>query len=63
LAKLKGQKSVQIGSAIFSLAPGASTTLKVKLSTKAKELLQSKGHLKAKGMGTGIHAHAVQLKL
>jgi hypothetical protein len=63
LAKLKGRKSVPIGSATFSLAPGSSTTLKVKLNAKAMQLLKSKGHLKVKGVGAGIHAHAVQLKL
>jgi hypothetical protein len=63
LAKLEGHRSVPIGSATFSLAPGSSTTLKVKLSTKAKQLLKSKGHLKAKGVGSGIQARAVQLKM
>jgi hypothetical protein len=63
LAKLKGRKNVPIGGATFSLAPGSSTTLKIKLSAKARQLLKSKGHLRAKGVGAGIHAHAVQLKL
>ncbi|MFL5900784.1 MAG: InlB B-repeat-containing protein [Solirubrobacterales bacterium] len=63
LAKLKGQKRVPIGSATFSLVPNSSTTLKVKLSAKAVQLLKSQGHLRAKGIGAGIHAHAVQLRL
>jgi hypothetical protein len=62
LAKLKG-KSVAIGGATFSLAPGISTTLKVTLSAKATQLLKSAGHLKARVTGAGIHTHAVQLKL
>jgi hypothetical protein len=62
LAKLKGNKSVPIGSATFSLAPGSSTVLKVKLSAKAQQLLKAKGRLKTKTVGTGIRAHAVQLK-
>src|SRR4051794_20068534 len=37
----QAKKSVVIGSATFSLAPGASTTLKVKLSARAKQLLKS----------------------
>jgi hypothetical protein len=63
LAKLKGHKSAPIGSATFSLAPGSSTILKIKLKARAMQLLESKGGLKVKGVGAGIHAHAVQLKL
>jgi hypothetical protein len=63
LAKLKGKKSVAIGSATFSLAPGLSTTLKIKLSAKAKQLLKKAGQLRATVTGAGIHSHAVQLKL
>ncbi len=63
LARLNGHKRVPIGSATFSLASGSSTTLKIKLSAKATQLLKSKGHLKAKGVGAGIEAHAVQLRL
>jgi Divergent InlB B-repeat domain len=63
LAKLKGKKSVAIGSATFSLAPNASTTVMIKLSARATQLLKSKGYLKAQGAGTGINAHAVRLTL
>ena len=64
LAKLdKGKKRLPIGSATFSLAPGSSTVLKVKLSVKAKQALKSKGRLKAKGMGAGIQAQTIQLTL
>ncbi len=61
-AKLKGKKSSAIGSATFSLAPGNSTTLKVKLSAKAKQALKGTGHLKARVTGAGISPHAVRLK-
>ncbi|HET7485871.1 MAG TPA: hypothetical protein VFJ64_10925 [Solirubrobacterales bacterium] len=60
-AKLAG-KSKAIGSASFALAPGAATTLKVKLSAKALQLLKGKGKLAARVSGTGIGAHAVKLK-
>jgi Divergent InlB B-repeat domain len=64
LARLdKGKKRLPIGSATFSLAPGSSTVLKVKLSVKAKQALKSKGRLKAKGMGAGIQAQTIQLTL
>ena len=62
LAKLKGKKSTAIGSATFSLASGSSTTLKVKLSAKAKQVLKSTGRLKARVTGAGISPHAVRLK-
>jgi hypothetical protein len=60
-AKLGG-KSTAIGAASFSLAPGSSTTLKVKLSAAAKQALKSAGKLKARVSGAGIAAHAVRLK-
>jgi hypothetical protein len=61
-AKLGG-KSTAIGTASFSLAPGASTTLKVPLSAKARKALRGAGKLKAKVSGTGITGpHAVALK-
>jgi hypothetical protein len=64
-AKLNGRGggSTAIGGATFSLAPGSSTTLKIKLSAKAKQLLSSAGQLKARVAGAGIQARAVQLKL
>jgi hypothetical protein len=64
-AKLKGKGggSAAIGSATFSLASGSSTTLKVKLSAGAKQLLNSAGQLKARVTGAGIRARAVRLKL
>jgi hypothetical protein len=63
LAKLGGKKSVVIGSATFALAPGHSTTLKVKLSAGAKQLLHSTGQLKARVRGAGIQSRAVRLKI
>jgi len=62
-AKLTGKKMVVIGRATFSLAPGLSTSLKVKLGAKAKQALTSTGQLKARVTGEGIRTHAVQLKL
>jgi hypothetical protein len=63
LAKLKSKgKSVAIGSATFSLAPGSSATLKVKLSGAAKQLLKSAGQLRARVRGTGVSPHVVRLK-
>jgi Divergent InlB B-repeat domain len=59
----RGSGSAAIGSATFSLAPGSSTTLKVKLSTGAKQLLNSAGQLKARVTGVGVKARAVRLKL
>lgn len=61
-ATVKG-RSAAIGSATFSLAPGSSTTLKVKLSARAKQLLKISGQLKARVTGAGIRARAVRLKL
>jgi hypothetical protein len=57
-----GGKSTPIGSASFSLAPGSSTTLKVKLSARAKQALKATGQLRARVSGTGIGPHAVRLK-
>jgi hypothetical protein len=62
-AKLNGKKMVAIGGATFSLAPGLSTSLKVTLGAKAKQVLKSTGQLKARVTGAGIRARAVQLKL
>jgi hypothetical protein len=61
-AKLQAKgKPVVIGSASFSLAPGASTVLEVKLSRKAMLALRIDGHLKARVAGAGIHPHPVSL--
>ena len=54
-------KSLTIGKGSFSLAKGATTTLKVKLSAPAKQAL-TKGPLKAKVKGTGVAASSVKLK-
>jgi hypothetical protein len=61
-AKLKGKRAT-IGAASFSLAPGASTVLKISLSAKAKQALKGTGKLKARVSGVGIAGpHAVALK-
>jgi hypothetical protein len=54
-------KNLVIGKASFSLAAGATTTLKVKLSGPAKTAL-AKGPLKAKVSGSGVAASTVKLK-
>jgi hypothetical protein len=56
-------KRAAIGSATFSLAPGSSTTLKIKLNAKAKRLLKSAGQLNARVTGAGIQARSLRLKL
>jgi hypothetical protein len=65
LAKLgSGGKRVTIGTASFSLAPGASRTLRAPLSRKAKQTLSSAGKgLPARAAGTGVEARPVRLKL
>jgi hypothetical protein len=55
-------KTLVIGKASFSIASGASTTLKVKLSGPAKTELAKGKVLKAKVGGTGIAASTVKLK-
>lgn len=63
-AKVKGKGgSAAIGSATFSLAPGSSTTLKIKLSAGAKQLLKSAGQLSARVTGAGIQPRSLRLKL
>jgi hypothetical protein len=63
-AKLKGKGgSAAIGSATFSLAPGSSTTLKIKLSAGAKQLLKSAGQLSARVSGAGVQTRSLRLKL
>jgi hypothetical protein len=62
-AKLGG-KSSAIGAASFSLAPAASTVLKVTLSAKARQALKASGKLKARVSGVGIGSpHAIRLGL
>ncbi|HET7483744.1 MAG TPA: hypothetical protein VFJ64_00040 [Solirubrobacterales bacterium] len=54
-------KTVQIGKASFSLADGASTMLKVKLSAAARQELDKGRSIKAKLSGTSIAGSAVKL--
>ena len=55
-------KSMVIGKASFSLAAGASKTLKVKLSGAAMKELKKRKTLKAKVTGTGVTSSTVKLK-
>ncbi len=61
-AKSKG-KTIVLGKARFSVAPGKSTKLKVKLSKRALALLEAAGSkgLKAKLTGTGIAPRSLKL--
>jgi hypothetical protein len=59
----KKTKSLVIGKTSFSLAEGATTTLKVKLSGPAKQELAKGKALKAKTSGSGVTASTVKLKL
>jgi hypothetical protein len=64
-AKIKSggkTKNLTIGKASFSIAAGATKTLKVKLSGAAKKAL-TKGALKAKVGGSGVASSTVKLKL
>jgi hypothetical protein len=58
----KKTKNLVIGKASFSIADGASTTLKVKLSGPAKQELAKGKTLKAKTSGAGVSASTVKLK-
>jgi hypothetical protein len=58
----KKTKNLVIGKASFSLAEGATTTLKVKLSGPAKQELAKGKTLKAKTSGAGVTASTVKLK-
>jgi hypothetical protein len=62
-AKAKG-KTIVLGKARFSLAPGKSTRLKVKMSKRALALLEAAGPkgLKAKLSGTGIAPRSLKLR-
>jgi hypothetical protein len=55
-------KSLVIGKASFSIAEGATVTLKVKLSGPAKSELAKGKTLKAKTSGAGVSASTVKLK-
>ncbi|HET7483790.1 MAG TPA: hypothetical protein VFJ64_00270 [Solirubrobacterales bacterium] len=58
----KKTKNLVIGKASFSLAEGATATVKVKLSGPAKQELAKGKTIKAKLTGTGITASTVKLK-
>ncbi len=65
LARLgSGGKRVTIGTASFSLSPGASQTLRAPLTRKAKQTLSGDGKgLPARAAGAGVRARQVRLKL
>ena len=58
----KKTKNLTIGKATFSLASGATSTLKVKLSGPAKQELAKGKTIKAKVSGTGVVSSTVKLK-
>jgi hypothetical protein len=58
----KKTKSLVIGKASFSLAQGAKATLRVKLSSPAKQALAKSHSLKAKVKGSDVIAASVKLK-
>jgi Fe-S cluster biogenesis protein NfuA len=58
----KKTKTLVIGKASFSIADGATATLKVKLSGPAKQELAKGKTVKAKTSGTGISSSTVKLK-
>ena len=58
----KKTKSLVIGKASFSIAAGATATVKVKLSGPAKQELAKGKTLKAKTSGTGLTASTVKVK-
>ncbi len=58
----KKTKTLVIGKASFSIADGATTTVKVKLSGPAKQELAKGKTLKAKTSGAGVTASTVKLK-
>jgi hypothetical protein len=58
--KNKKTKKQTIGSASFSLSPGGSSTIQVKLTGAAKSAI-AKGTLKASVSGTGVAADSVKL--
>jgi List-Bact-rpt repeat protein len=58
-----GGRGKAIGHAAFNLAAGASTTLRIALSSAAKRALEAGGTLRAKAAGTGVAPSTVRLKL
>jgi hypothetical protein len=60
--KGKKTKNLVIGKASFSIAEGATATIKVKLSGPAKQELSKGKTLKAKTSGPGVTASTVKLK-
>ncbi len=56
------KRVVAIGNALFDLQPGASTTLRIRLSRRALTALEGRKALAARVAGTGIHPHVVRLK-
>jgi hypothetical protein len=61
--KVKGKlKNVEIGKASFSLAAGATKTLKVKLSGVAKKVLSKAKNVKATVSGAGVTKSTVTIK-
>ena len=63
-AKLDGKtKTVTAGSADFKLEAGASITLTIQLSRKARQLLTQGKQVQGRVTGTGLHPHGVRLKL
>jgi Divergent InlB B-repeat domain len=59
----RGHGSKAIGRAAFSLAAGASTTLRIGLSAAAERALEASGTLKAQVAGAGVAPSTVRLKL
>ena len=58
----QAKRTVVIGKGFFGLQPGASTTLRIKLSRRALGELEGRTALGARVAGTGIHPHALRLK-
>ncbi len=54
--------STALGSTSFKLAAGRSRVLQLKLTDRARKLLDSGRLLEARATGTGLHPHAVKLK-
>lgn len=61
--KGKRKKNLVISKTPVTLASGASTTLKVKLSAAANRELRKRKRLKAKAFGPGVTTSKVKLKL
>ena len=62
--KLAGRKvALRIGSARYNIAPGASTTVKVKLAKGSKRLADRKGHLKVLAIASTGRSGKIALQL